>query len=83
MATDYNGWANWATWNVALHFDNDEGLYREYRRYVSRTPKSRANVEAFVKELLPNGTDDMDSAKEYRSVDWDEIADAWWEDEEE
>ena len=24
---DYNGWANYETWNVALYLDNDEGIY--------------------------------------------------------
>jgi len=24
---EYNGWANYETWNVALYLDNDEGIY--------------------------------------------------------
>ena len=31
---DYNGWKNWATWNVALWLGNDEFLYKLSRRFV-------------------------------------------------
>ena len=33
--TDYNGWANRATWNVALWIGNDQGLYNIARTIVS------------------------------------------------
>ena len=32
--TTYNGWKNWATWNVALWLGNDAGLHKEARRCV-------------------------------------------------
>lgn len=25
---EYQGWSNWATWNVALYIQNEEPLYR-------------------------------------------------------
>jgi len=30
--TEYNGWTNYETWNVALYIQNDESLYHACRR---------------------------------------------------
>jgi len=82
----YNGWrgvrpdvSGWATWNVALWLNNDEGLYRAYRDFA-RNHKGRlsgADAEDFVRKLLPNGTPDMKENggfKCYRQVHWPSIA---------
>ena len=58
----YNGWTNWATWNVALWVDNQE----EY--YFARVARVKGNagkewtaeaVEDFVRAIFPEGTPDM------------------------
>ena len=40
---EYNGWANYETWNVALWIGNDEGLYS--------MAKDSKDYESFVVEL--------------------------------
>lgn len=30
---EYNGWTNYATWNVALWLDNEQDSYNEYRAF--------------------------------------------------
>lgn len=37
MNETYNGWKNWATWNVALWLGNSEALYKIARRCVRYT----------------------------------------------
>jgi len=32
--TDYNGWTNWATWNVFVWLTNDEQVYRIARAFA-------------------------------------------------
>ena len=41
--TEYNGWTNYETWNVALWIQNDEGLYHLSRQC--------GDYETFVKEV--------------------------------
>jgi len=44
----YNGWKNWATWNVALWLGNDEALYKMARRFV--------NYKDLAQKLVDCGT---------------------------
>lgn len=41
--TEYNGWTNYETWNVALWIQNDEGLYNIARQC--------SDYQTFVKEV--------------------------------
>lgn len=78
-AGEYQGWANWETWNVALWFGNDEGLYYAVREHPQRF--TARSAKDFVMELLPDGTPDFqnraEGRDEYRRVRWGEIARAF------
>lgn len=58
----YNGWKNWETWNVSLWINNDEGLYREARRYRHQGYKAFAQSIAEIMPQTPDGVawDDRD-----------------------
>jgi len=76
-AGEYQGWANWETWNVALWFGNDEGLYHAVRDYPQKF--TAASAKRFVLDILPDGTPDFESSDQgypyhYSKVRWGEIA---------
>jgi hypothetical protein len=51
--SDYNGWANYETWNVALWIGNDKTLYRmarsarSYKRFVNVLGLGKGDNTAF------------------------------------
>jgi len=70
----YQGYANWATWNLTLWFDNDEGLYNSYHDQGTNWDATQA--ESHAREYMPEGTPDMEG-DEMDLVDWQEVADVW------
>ena len=76
----YNGWKNWATWNVALWIDNEEPLYRCKQAFIRRSYREieAEDVERFCLDLFPDKrTPDFDNKSDWLDVDWQEIADNW------
>ena len=65
--TDFNGWANWATWNVALWIQNDETLYNVARRYDSYD-RLIPRLELSFGQMTPDGARWMDP-----TIDTDEL----------
>jgi len=64
----YNGWANWATWNVALWLQNDERLYnvaRRYDRYDALIPR----LEYAFGKMTPDGARWMDPTIDTDALD--------------
>ena len=66
--TDFNGWKNWATWNVALWIQNDETLYkvaRQYDSYDALIPR----LEIMRGQITPDGARWMDPAIDTAALD--------------
>lgn len=42
----YNGWTNHATWNVAMHINNNEWLYRRAVKFAETEPDG--SYQAFI-----------------------------------
>jgi len=70
----YNGWTNWATWNINLWVMNEELLHRFVE---ANKPYDAQDAENMCREhIFPEGTPDMEM-KDLDDVNWQEVADAW------
>lgn len=74
----YNGWANYATWNVSLWIYNDEILYHELsdkQRVMKRREETWTEDSAmeFISSLF-NGKTPDDVRLDSREIEWEEIA---------
>jgi|TARA_R110002096_G_scaffold33801_1_gene97245 hypothetical protein len=85
MTTEYNGWTNWETWNIANWIDDDYSIYMCRCNYVTFEPWNVTSVKSFIRDMFPNGTPDFansigcNTSSDYwdEVVNYDEIADAW------
>ena len=50
--TDYNGWTNRATWNVALWIGNDQFLYNTARACVEYKEENETPYDKFIRCML-------------------------------
>ena len=51
--TEYNGWADWTTWNCALWIGGDEGFYN-----MAKDCRSYGEFVDFIKEVYMDKTPD-------------------------
>jgi hypothetical protein len=77
----YNGYTNWATWNVELWLSSDEPLYRVQQSWIKhhKGKISADAVEAFCEDVFPDGTPDMKTDKRMSEVNFQELAKMWEE----
>ena len=84
---EYNGWTNYATWNVNLWIDNDYTYYSVKRMLLADITDPSMLTAERVEDIATgifNGpsTPDLDSSEEgfrWEDVNWQEIADVWKE----
>lgn len=70
--SDYNGWSNWDTWNVALMIDNDPENQEFFHRNLDRfTPESLRDW-AIPNIIAPINSDHLKDAQEWNEIPLEE-----------
>lgn len=72
MSEKYNGWNNYATWLVNLHFTNNEG---DYERLRELTEESRVEFDDAYPDYVPGQTSDDEYIKENKQDTISDLAD--------
>lgn len=85
---NYNGWANFATWNINLWMQNDEGLYNHALELMRAWKDDSYGIldnfdgrcaEEIARELFPSGRTPDNVRLNQAEIDWTAIADAMLE----
>ena len=85
----FEGFTNYATWNVALWSDNVRYLYDAKSRWLKRCkrPVTAQSARWFYRTYMLIDNTDLKGNKEpgtrYRDIDWEDLADSWENDRQE
>jgi hypothetical protein len=66
--TDFNGWKNWETWNVALWLQNNYAHYKVARQYDSYD-RLIPRLECIFGQMTPDGARWMDPIIDTAALD--------------
>ena len=79
----YNGYTNYATWNIDLWLDNDYGMYKAKQSFISGFDGDEIGAQdvAYAAEHILGRTstpdlEDSDGCR-WSDIDWDQLAELW------
>ena len=86
MCKEYNGWTNYATWNVALWLDNEQGSHSHFVERAAALEDETWALAKEIEEYVREGAPDLDASTyadllgaALSSVNWYEIAESFCE----